>query len=467
MSRNMHEEPAVPGKIPTDFTHVRLYLELRNRKRNPIPRRVDKICWMLPDSAGETSTSRSTLHEAMRDAGVIDAQITRNGKGALTATYDEIYAVKTAKRNIARVAPKVPLLDAVGDWVRAHEMVGDEIIDAARHWARIKPTLTHKKLSEAIALFIAQKVKDGYSAETYRYKLDHKLVARLGDPAVHLLDRTTLSAFLIKYYPDLCSREDMKKRLKSFFVFCRQEGFLPDSKLEIDSTSNPKVVKKTPGVMSAATMKQSLQALVDQPELIMAFVFSGLLGIRSCELGRQGRTGGVGQLFEDIHLDESRLNISAAKTGTIQNREVRFNEAAKAWMAKFTSLGFLKPTGRIFGSRAISRARDLLTGTVRKGVTTTSIWVPAALIPENALRHSFISYAKCAKEASGLASVALIAEHCGTSPKVITKNYTKIMRKEDGEAWFALRPEDLTWPAAQPPAEGGEPRGDTLDLGDK
>jgi hypothetical protein len=64
-------------------------------------------------------------------------------------------------------------------------------------------------------------------------------------------------------------------------------------------------------------------------------------------------------------------------------------------------------------------------------------WAKEASIncPENAFRHSFISY-RVAKTGD-VPSTALEA---GNSPSVVFKHYRELVEKKDGEAWFALTP---------------------------
>jgi hypothetical protein len=58
--------------------------------------------------------------------------------------------------------------------------------------------------------------------------------------------------------------------------------------------------------------------------------------------------------------------------------------------------------------------------------------------PDNAFRHSFISY-RCASSGN----VAETSQEAGNSPGVVHKHYRELVAKADGEAWFKILPPAL------------------------
>jgi hypothetical protein len=55
--------------------------------------------------------------------------------------------------------------------------------------------------------------------------------------------------------------------------------------------------------------------------------------------------------------------------------------------------------------------------------------------PDNALRHSAISY-RLAKTSD----LALVATQAGNSPSMVKKHYDAVVEKDAAEAWFSIRP---------------------------
>ncbi len=56
---------------------------------------------------------------------------------------------------------------------------------------------------------------------------------------------------------------------------------------------------------------------------------------------------------------------------------------------------------------------------------------------DNGLGHSAISYALAANPEHG---VALVSQWAGNSEKTVRKHYRRLVKPEQGKAWFAVEP---------------------------
>jgi integrase len=125
----------------------------------------------------------------------------------------------------------------------------------------------------------------------------------------------------------------------------------------------------------------------------------------------------MAQKWDDINLKERHLRVTKAKARTPARRLVTLPPAAVEWLM------------------ACPRDSELIGPSwgpdhVRKHLRDASIDCP-----ENALRHSFISY-RCASTGS----VDTTAQDAGNTAKIVFQHYRALVTKPAGKEWFAVSP---------------------------
>lgn len=159
----------------------------------------------------------------------------------------------------------------------------------------------------------------------------------------------------------------------------------------------------------------------ERPALLSALALAGFCGLRADEVQGKRDDRARRQAWEDVHLDRGFLSVSAAKTNTPSWRVVPLCEAAVAWLSL---VPVAKRTGPVGEARCLEKVRWHMRHREK----------PVNL-PENCLRHSWISYRLAAD-----GNKAQVAEWAGNSPAELTRRYRVPLPRDAGEAWFAIRP---------------------------
>jgi integrase len=162
--------------------------------------------------------------------------------------------------------------------------------------------------------------------------------------------------------------------------------------------------------MSVPDWKASLALIKkDAPGLLATLVIAGFCGLRRSEL--------MAQRWADIDLKRGHMRVTKAKRRTPARRLVSLCPAAKAWLALCDQEGDLIGPGWA-SDHVRARLRDAQIS-----------------CPENAFRHSFISY-RCA--ATG--NVDQTSQEAGNTPKVVFRHYRELVSPQQGKAWFGVKP---------------------------
>ena len=160
-------------------------------------------------------------------------------------------------------------------------------------------------------------------------------------------------------------------------------------------------------------------------------VLSGFCFLRTSELVRMYASEKVLR-WENVLWDEGLIHVprGVAKSTRRDSGDERFiplNEAAKRWL----------------GTEWIAKIRkaggDCVLHSASKFGQLWRKMTDAAKVPriDNGLRHSAISYSLAAYPENG---VALTSQWAGNSEKTIRKHYLRLLKPQQGEAWFAVAP---------------------------
>lgn len=201
------------------------------------------------------------------------------------------------------------------------------------------------------------------------------------------------------------------------------------TKNPISDADAPKVIQGEVGTITASQLQGMLRtALRLQPRAVPALAVWAFCGVRRAEINRLR--------FDDLDLGRKELRVSAkvGRKGRGRVRYVPMPEALLEWLAAAQSAG-AAPLGKLVPGDDDEKSEGVLNDWLVKaradaGITT---W------PNNALRHSFVSYA-CAMTEDYPKVSAWIGHSGGTA--LLEARYRHAVPKDAGETWFDVLPVD-------------------------
>ena len=322
---------------------------------------------------------------------------------------------------LRRVAGKVPPLAALEEWAAAKALCGDNLLVAAKAWQAGKKATKAVSVSEAVTAFLTAKRRAGVSMKSYDFHLPH-LSEDLGTVSMSVVTASTLENWIHDRYGNEETEiahpgtfNTARKRFVALWRWAQKQGYLPDTaSTEAEKLDRMPEDAQPIGILLVADFAHILATVQKaRPDLLAVTVLAGFAGLRRTELHAQA--------WADIKIDRGLLHVTAAKRNTVSYRLVHLCPAAVEWLKLCPRVEgeegkLISPSWGIDRVRTLARDKEIQT-------------------PDNAFRHSFISY-RCA--ATG--DVAGTSHEAGNGPSVVHKHYRELVAKEDGAAWFALTP---------------------------
>ncbi len=273
--------------------------------------------------------------------------------------------------------------------------------------------LERKPVSEAVARFLKLHER---SAVLYRGGMRKELqagVARFGAVSVCDVEQSMLEAFIARLNADGSEpgARYFNNRLatwKTFLNRCREWGLLLRGELHAaEKIKRRKEADVVPEIWSVELMQKILGCVMtERPESLPYLVTGCWMGCRPFEIQR----------LEASMWDWERGYLDVGATvarKTMQQRFVPIPENVRALLK-----------GREF--RTITDDQVHLSKLLRdKGLIDS--W------PQDVMRHSYISYRLAQGHGRGQ-----VAEWAGNSEGEIRRSYRRPLRREDGDAWFAI-----------------------------
>ena len=371
--------------------------------QTPVGRERKKIA----DEAAALAEAR--LKAAQLNAGKIEAA------DVSASDRDELAAAR-------KIAGDTPLLSALREWNEARELCGHNLLGAVRFYAdHFKQTgLKRISVKDAVIAFLKSKRDEGINTKaSYEKILPRLRDGVLGDLGLESIGKEQLaewisSAFAVneaeRVHPETFNTA--RRRFVTMWKWARDEGYLPklaktapeEIKTRKDSAKDHQPI----GIMKLDGWRSAL-ALIrkDAPELLASLVLGGFCGLRRSEL--------MAQKWADIDLKRGHLRVTKAKPRTPARRLVPISRAACSWLA-------LCP-----------KDQELIGPSWASDHVRFRIKAAGIECPENAFRHSFISY-RCAESGS----VDRTAQEAGNSPKIVFQHYRELVTPKDGKLWFNL-----------------------------
>ena len=328
---------------------------------------------------------------------------------------------------VREVCGKTPPLAALQEWKKIRDLVGDDGVAAAEHWARklsVKPKVS-LSVNECAEAFIAAKNLAGFQGtRIYKAKLKPLVDLFSGRP-IDSITAKELEGYLQRF-GDAVTRNDYRKRAVALWRWARTKGHLPkESSLAIEETERAREKSRKIGIIDSKTFAAALEWVrKNQPEDLAALVLAGFCGIRSDEIHGKRNDRDNRQKWEDVKLDRKFVTVSNVKENTPAWRIVPLCDAAVEWLRLCPG----EHTGNVCRAAAMEQ--------IRKGLLGAKF-----ALPENCFRHSYISHRIAALDGNK----PQVATEAGNSVGEIDRRYRVPLPKDEGLAWFEIRP-------TQPPA---------------
>lgn len=201
------------------------------------------------------------------------------------------------------------------------------------------------------------------------------------------------------------------------------------TKNPVSGAEAPKVIQGEVGTITASQLQGMLRtALKLQPRAVPALAVWAFCGVRRAEVTRLR--------FDAMDLDRKELRVSArvGRKGRGRVRYVPMPDALLAWVAAAQSAG-VAPLGKLVPGDDDQKSEGVLNEWLLKARADAGI----ATWPNNALRHSFVSYA-CAMTEDYPKVSAWIGHSGGT--ELLEARYRHAVPKNEGETWFNVLPTD-------------------------
>lgn len=376
---------------------------VRVSKRTQTKDGSEYVSWQLfwREDGKQRSTSRATQEEA-------------------DALADEI-AVRLAKGEIRqRILTGMELVD----YEKALEIcqqTGASIVEAARVLKATRRPPVSKTVNEVRTEFLASKAT---RAKRSRESLSDgtKLFAdQFGGKVILDLQVGELTTWLTGLPVQPRTKRNRFSSLRTMFRWARRMGYLPDTETEIERVDSAIWAEESREdwaddderledirLLTPAQLRKLFDSIPER--LIPALALCAFQGLRRSEALRLHW-----RMVKTKNIDIPKVIARRQK----MRRTPPYQKACAAWLEPFRqSQGLIIPHA--------DRFTQLTTIAKKIGINP---W------PQNALRHSFISYRLALTR-----NEPAVAWEAGTSVEKIKSNYDEKATKEDAKKWFAVLP---------------------------
>lgn len=324
--------------------------------------------------------------------------------------------IDTATREYAearRLLGKVPLLEAVRDYLK-------------RHPANLKK----QTVQEIYTALLNAKRKDGVS-EIYLKDLSVRLSKFSETFHCNISDITSdqITEFLRSLDVKGRSRNNYRRSIGTLIKFAESKGAIAKGSIALGDIARAKeeffhVETFTPEEMgkllkaaqfNTGNLKPGYNLRYAKEQGVLPLLLLGAFaGMRTnAEIRRQK--------WSDINLQTGFIRVTGAKGGTASNRLIPIQDNLRQWLAICPRTSETCCT--------YDRPEDALKRLAKRAGVA---W------KHNALRHSYGSY-----RAAVTQNLPQVALEMGNSVKMVNKHYREAFTPEQGKTWFALTPGNL------------------------
>jgi len=263
-------------------------------------------------------------------------------------------------------------------------------------------------VESAIDSLLASKIAAGRSANycrTLRINL-RKLASEFSGRSVSTITTPEVESFLAALLLAPATKNTIRRDCVTLWTHAVKSGWAEKNVAE--ETDMTTTVDSTPGIFTPAQVAALLSASKND---VLAFHAIGLFaGLRVSEIKRLD--------WSDVDLAGGYIHVSAAESKTRSRRLVPILDALRAWITPVAKI-----SGMIIQANFRKRER------ASRAAAAITHW------PDNAMRHSFVSY-----RLADTGNVAQTALESGHDQAVLFRHYRELVRPNIAKRYFRIRP---------------------------
>jgi integrase len=424
-----------PHEIRRGSIIVRVYRVRRPASENREARTLFTLAWHAGD---KRHTKQFVDLGSAIEEGRLKVDQLAAGKSDLAAvmTMSDAETLREARR----LAGSVPIVAALEEWLKAREVCGGALLQAAEAWREANGTVRNEiTVAKAVDDFLADKRRQGVDVRCSYLATLPKLKTDLGGRPLASVSAKALGMWIHEAFrvdgakhANPITHNTVRKRLVTLWRWARKRGYLPRSiQTEAEVIENAREEHVEIGIISVRDFAAVLELMrTEHPEYLAAAVVAGFCGLRRSEVHAQ--------TWSDVNLERGFLRVTKAKRNTPAKRLVPIPPAAIEWlMLCDRSKTYKPPGGRHLtkAQRADRQPLDLIgppwsVDRIRKHAREVGIETP-----DNAFRHAFISH-----RVAQTGSVDETSLEAGNSPAIVHRHYRELVSKQEGAAWFEITP---------------------------
>jgi len=361
-----------------------------------------------------------TRERAELEARALDKQVRANGEKAAACPAGVIHDALEGLEIIAGCPGNATLIEACKFYARHHDVRAKSIL-VSEAWKQYIPYYERRvergevrsKSWESVRKVVAHFERDNGESQVCDWAplkikgwLDG-LKTREGKP---------FSVGSINSY---------RLNLSGFFTFCVDNAWLavhPMKDKKVRALRNLAAREKLPEIFTVEQLTKLLEvAQATDPQIIVPIVLGAFAGIRPTEAWKMD--------WSMIKWDRQIVDVPASIAKTADWREVPISPNLREWLAPYR-----KEKGPVFAGRQANLIARISAAGKAIGVTE---W------PEDVLRHSYGSFHYAATE-NVEATIARMGHKSGL--QIFFKHYRNRRSKEEGKAYFEIRPQLVPLP---------------------
>lgn len=417
-----------PRRITVGSAHTTVYKVKHATNRSGF---AYVVSYSSPE--GRKTQKFADMNEALKEARVVAGRLAIGqveGSELSRGEREEYVAARS-------LVGSHPLLSALQEWVKARELCGADLLAAAQSW-RDANGKGRKEITVAdlVDKFLTDKKRSGVDTSAGYERTLPRLVKAYGATPVHTLTAPELKEWLHSTFRqpgqphvNASTFNSHRRRMLTLWKWARDEGYLArNAQTEIEQVRTMREVSEPIGILKLSEFVEILKLLQkDHPEYLATAVLAGFTGLRRTELHAQR--------WDHIDLKQASLRVTKAKQNTPAMRIVHLCPAAVEWLLLCKKDGELvSPPWGVDRIRAHVREAEIS-------------------CPDNAFRHSYISY-----RVAATGNVDETSLEAGNSREVIFQHYRELVTKHDGEQWFKLSPAVVEKWGEKDPLNSAQPK---------
>lgn len=283
--------------------------------------------------------------------------------------------------------------------------VADAIRFTLEHYRRQAASVP---IDECVRQMIAAKRATGRS-ESYLYVINSnlkKVTEHFGNRLMSEITTREIEQFLAGLNLSPGTLNTIRRETVTLWSFAQKAGYVRENAAK--ASERAKVIDAPPGILLPEQAASLLAESKDDD--ILAYHSIGLFaGLRTSELKQLD--------WRDVDLAGRFIHVSSKISKTRSRRLVPILDNLLAW---------LQPIAKTSGPVA---------GPLRKRVESARRRAGLAVWPDNAMRHSFVSY-----RLADTGNAAQTALESGHTQAVLFKHYRELVRPVEAERYFSIRP---------------------------